>query len=248
MPVAPVVGVLLEHEALADGPLGELEGAGADRLFAEVAAGGVHRFLGHDRGEVQRHHVQEGGVGAAEGDLDGGRVDDLDTVERGGGAVGHGVVALDRAEEAGAGGLGLGVGDAVEGVFHVLGGHLAAVVELDAGAEVEGEGLAVLGDLVALGEAGAQLGGAGDVVHQAVEDRLDHRPVLPVVADRRIEGGHVVLVGDDDVAAGLGVGIGLVVLRRREGGEREEECRGGEQVFHWFLPGFDVSGCGCAGR
>ena len=34
----PVVGVALEDEALAEGPLGELVGAGADRMAAEVGA------------------------------------------------------------------------------------------------------------------------------------------------------------------------------------------------------------------
>src|SRR3546814_3497811 len=50
-------------------------------------------------------------------------------------------------------------------------------------------GKAVVGDLVALGEVRHQFGGARLVVHQPVEQALDHRPVLPVVADRRVEGG-----------------------------------------------------------
>src|SRR5690606_6809422 len=42
---------------------------------------------------------------------------------------------------------------------------------------------------------------AGHVVHEAVEDRLDYRPVLPVVADLRVERADVVLERDDGAAA-----------------------------------------------
>ena len=65
-PFVPVVGVALEDEPLAERPLGELEGAGADRVLAEVGAPLLDRFLGHDEGEVERHDVQEGRVGMAE--------------------------------------------------------------------------------------------------------------------------------------------------------------------------------------
>ena len=133
------------------------------------------------------------------------RIDDGDAGEALGLAAGDVVIALDRGEEAGAGALRLRVGDAVERVFHVVGRHLAAVVEFHAVAQLEGEGLAVGRDLVALGEVGPELRRAGLVVHQPVEQALDHRPVLPVVADRRIERGDVVLVGDGDLAALLGV-------------------------------------------
>ena len=43
----------------------ELEGAGADRMLAEVGAVLLDLLLRHDDGEVDRHHVQEGGVGLA---------------------------------------------------------------------------------------------------------------------------------------------------------------------------------------
>ncbi|MPL80474.1 hypothetical protein SDC9_26374 [bioreactor metagenome] len=216
---APVVGVLRQQQLLPDRPVAQLEGAGADRVLAEIGAPFLDFLLRHDRGEVQRHHVQEGGVGARQLDLHGGGVEDGHARQAGGRAVGHRVIAGDRAEEARAGRLRCGRGDAVERIFHVLGGHLAAVVELHALAQVEGIGLAVGRDLVAFGKPRAQLGGARHVIHQPVEDRLDHRPVLPVVADRRVERGDVVLVGDDDVAAGFGVLIGGVVLRRGEAGE-----------------------------
>ena len=100
--------------------------------------------------------MQEGGVGPRQLELDGERVDDGNARKALSLAAGDFVIALDRAEEAGAGALRLRVGDAVDRIFHVLGGHFAAVVELDAGAQLEGEGLAVWRDLVAFGKVRAQ--------------------------------------------------------------------------------------------
>ena len=70
-----------EDEALAQRPLRQREGAGADRMLAEIGAELLDRFLGHDEGEVDRHDVEEGRVGAAELDLDGVGIDDLDARE-----------------------------------------------------------------------------------------------------------------------------------------------------------------------
>ena len=80
----------------------------------------------------------------------------------------------------------------------------AAIVEFDAVAQLEGIGEAVIGNRVAFGEVGLELGRAGLVVHEPVEDRLDHRPVLPVIADLRIERGEIVVEGDDCRTALLG--------------------------------------------
>ena len=83
--------------------------------------------------------------------------------------------------------------------------QLAAIVELDAFAQLEGVDQPVVRDGVAFREVGDQLGRAGLVVHEPVEQALDHRPVLPVVADRGVERGDVVLVGDHHLAALLGL-------------------------------------------
>ncbi len=118
------------------------------------------------------------------------------------------VIALDHAEIAGARALGLGIDGALDGIFHIGRGDGAAVVEFQIGPELEGIGQPVVGDGVALRQIGHQLGRAGLVVHQPAEDALDDRPVLPVIADGRIEGREVVLEGDHRGTALLGRGIG----------------------------------------
>ena len=210
-----------EDEALAQGPLGEAEGAGADRVLAEVLAMLLDGLLRHGMGEVERHDVEEGGVGAREGEADGAVVDHLDAGEALGVTSRHLVEARDHAEEPSTRALRLGADDAVDRVLDVVGHQLAAVVEGDALLEREGVGEAVLADLVALGQVRNEIGGAGLVVHQAVEQALDHRPVLPVVADGRIERADIVLVGDDHRAALLDV-LGM----DGAGGEHEAD-RGG---------------------
>src|SRR5690606_18974874 len=113
----------------------------------------------------------------------------------------------------------------IDRVDDVVCDQLAAVVELDALAQLEGVGQAVVGDLVAFGKARTQGGGAWLVVHQTVENRLDHRPVLPVVSDRRVERGNVVLVGDDHVAAVLR----LFSLCRSKCGQGKNACQRGRK-------------------
>ena len=149
-------------------------------------------------------------------------------------------IAGDRAEEAGARALGLRVGDPVERIFHVRGGHRPAVVEFHAVAQLEGEHLAVRRDLIALGEVRLEGGRAGLVVHHGVEQALDHRPVLPVVADRRVERGDVVLVGDDDRAARLGF---LAVGRRQRQAERERAGRCGVRRRFLHVEWSSLFGC-----
>ncbi len=199
----PVIGVLLEHEALAERPFGQLECTGSDRLLAEVCAGFLNRFLRHDKREVERHDVQECCVRARQLEDDGARIGGRNARNRLCLALHDRVIAIDHGEEALARRLGGRIDHAVDRVDDIVGDERAAVVELDARTQLECVGQAVLGNLMALGEARTQIRRAGLVVHQAVEDRLDHRPVLPVIADRRIERCDVVLVGHDHVAAVL---------------------------------------------
>ena len=63
-----IVLVALEHDALARNPFDEFEGAGADRLLAPIGAGLLDFFLGDDIGEIDRHQMQEGGVGPRQRD------------------------------------------------------------------------------------------------------------------------------------------------------------------------------------
>ena len=66
-----IVRVALEHEPLARHPFDEFEGAGADRVLAEVGAALLDLLLRHDKGEVDRHEMQEGGVGPRQREHDG---------------------------------------------------------------------------------------------------------------------------------------------------------------------------------
>ena len=98
----------------------------------------------------------------------------------------------------------------------------AAVVEFQAVAQLERIGLAVIGNGVAFGEIGLELRRAGLVVHEPVEDRLDHRPVLPVIADLRVERGEVVVEGDDAAppcfgASAKAAGAAIAAWRGRGG-------------------------------
>ena len=232
-------------------PVLQQEGAGADRMLAEVAVGGLHGLLRHGGGEVERQHVEEGGVGLREPEADRAVVDDLDARHRLGRAVRHLVGADDGVEEAGAGPLRLGVGGPLDRVFHVARHHFAAVGELHAGVELERVGEAVRRHLVAVRQRGHELGGARLVVHQPREQRVDHRPVLPVVADRGVERRDVVLVGDGDRAAlARRIGVGL---RGHGCGEGQGERRGGRGGLQprgviGRVSFMAFTGRGCAGR
>ena len=174
-------------------------------MVAEIGAPFLDLLLGHDAGEVEGDHLHEGRVGLGELDLDRIGIDHRHARQGVGLAALNIVKALDRLEEARTGALRLRVGHPVEGVFHVIGGELAAVGELDAVAKLEGVGQAVRRDFVGLGEVGRQLGRARLVVHEPAEQAFQRRPVLPVVADRRIERAEVVLVGDGHLATLLDV-------------------------------------------
>jgi hypothetical protein len=237
----PVIGVLFEHDALAERPFRQFERTGANRVLAEIGTVFLDFFLGHHMREVDRHDVQEGRVGTRQFELHGQRIDDGDAGEPVRLASGGLFITFDRTEEALAGALRRRVHHALDRILHVFGRHLAAVVELDALAQLEGEGLAVRRDLVALGQIGTQGRGAGFVVHQAVEQALDHRPVLPIVADSRVERGHVVLVGDDDLAARLRVRIKLFGLDVGRGHADHQRKRrygncGCQKAFHRVFP------------
>ena len=164
--------------------------------------------------------MEEGCIGTRKLEDDGARIGGRDTRNGRGLACRGRIIAVDHGEEALARRLGSGIDDAVDRIDDVVGNKLAAVVELDARTQLEGVGQAILGNLIALGEARTQIGRAGLVVHQAVKDRLDHRPVLPVIADRRIERRDVVLVGNDHVATLLRP----LCLGRGKGRQSHEGC------------------------
>src|SRR4029078_10930960 len=109
--------------------------------------------------------------------------------------------SLDRAEEASARTLRFRVDRAFDRPFHVVRGDGPAIVELCLRMELERVLRSVRRDFVALGKLWNEVRRAGLVIHQPVEQALDHRPVLPIVTDCRIERGDVVLEGDDYLSA-----------------------------------------------
>jgi hypothetical protein len=118
----------------------------------------------------------------------------------------------DRAEQDRArdGDAGRWLGDAVVGGLHVLGRELRAVVELHVLAQEEGVGLAVLGDLPAVGEVGDD--GLAAVARITANEVVEHA----ALAAEAVDGARLVHVemrraGGDAVAqhaAALGVGFG----------------------------------------
>src|SRR5699024_8123800 len=132
---APVVGVRGQGDVVPGGPFLQGERAGAHGGGGDVP--GLQVLLVHDRHALEHAEVGQqvrGGLG--QGDH-------------------HGVVA--RGGDVGDGGELPGVGellinDPVVGVGHVLGGEVAAVVEGDVVAQVEGPGEVVVADVPGLGQ------------------------------------------------------------------------------------------------
>ena len=132
--LVPVVRELLDHDAVLLDPLDEPVGPGADRLQRELVARCFGR-LGRD------HHAgaigelgEQGREGLLEVELDGQRIDHVDAVDQ---------RQLGLAERAPHGEV------AVEAVLGGLGVERLAVVEVDAGPELDGQRLAVGRGLVA---------------------------------------------------------------------------------------------------
>lgn len=108
----------------------------------------------------------------------------------------------------------------VEGEHHVLGCHLAAVVELDAVLEGEGVTQAVLGDGPLFGQAGLQ-GAVGVKEHQGVIDIVQDQVVVAV--------GPLGAAGEETggLAAGSQGGEILAGRARHAGGRRAAAGGGG---------------------
>ena len=120
--LAVVVGVGLQDDLLAAVPLLEHVAAAAHRVAAVV---GIMAAIRHDADDRQR--VQQRVERLVQMDLAG-------LVVNGNGLVDHGQVAL----------AGLVVGNAVDGIGHVMGGNRLAVGELGVGADGERPGQAVI--------------------------------------------------------------------------------------------------------
>ena len=108
-----------------------------------------------------------------------------------------------------------GLADAVVGGLHVVGGELGAVVELHVLAQVERVGLAVLGDLPAMGEIGDD--GLAAVARIAANEIVEHAALAAEAVDRaRLVHVEMRRPRGDAVAqhaAALGVGLGRGELK-----------------------------------
>jgi hypothetical protein len=231
--LAEIIRIALKDDALSRNPLHELESAGANRLLAPIGTRLLHFLLGHDIAEVDRHEMQKGRVWPRQGDNHRRVIGRRYAGKFGRLTTGNIIVPLDHAEIAAAWALGRRVDCALKRIFHIGGGNGATIVELQSRAQLEGIGEAVVRDGKTLGQIRIEFGRSGLVVHQAVKDRFDNRPVLPIIADVRIERGQVVVEGDHGGAPlfrRLCCGKGCGSHQRQGGGGRNK------QSFHGVSP------------
>ena len=196
--LVPVAVVAFQRDAVLRHPLHKLESAGADRLEAELVAGGLRR-LGRD------HHAgavgqdgQQRGKRRAQVQAHCHRVDHIDAADRAQLApavgTGHGFVALDVELD----------GSGVE---------FFAVMKSHAGANLHCQRLAVGRPLIALG----QLGHDGQLfihIQQFVAQRREHHP-----ADKAARQGRVQHIGVFGQAHAQGLGLGQA--DQQQGGRGE---------------------------
>ena len=211
--LVPVVGELLDDDAVLLHPLDELVGAGADRLLAELVAGLL-------RGLRRDHHA--GAVGelrderrerALEVQADGQRIDDLDLLDRR--DLGPPERALHRQM-------------ALEGELRRLGIERLAVVELDVRAQLDRHRLAVVGRIMGQRELRHDVELLVDVEELVAQGREDDASDIGA-GERRVE--HVGILGKSDAERRL--------RARQSDGCRERrgrEERGGEASSHVPLP------------
>ena len=209
-----IVGVGLHGDRLGRLPALELERAGARGMglqpfVAEVVAFGIrqHQLLvdhrAHARGQAVEHEGRREVVADRE----------LDRIL---------ALGLDHALDVVLGPAELGQDEGRREVEldhplqrerHILGAHRVAGVELEAGADLEGDRAAVVADAVALGDARHQLCRVlGLVGHDPVIELVDH------LAARELE--HLGRVERDDVVDVLGDHQRVRGRRRAQGGRR----------------------------
>jgi hypothetical protein len=195
-------------------PLDELEGPGAHRVLRDALAAVLgKRRRRDDHGRGMRQVVDEGREGLAEREAHRARIDHL-----GLGDVLVEVVALE---------LVVGVGHAVEGRLHGFGVEGRAIVELHAGAQLDGVDQTILAHGVAGGQHRHHLHVLVEAVEPLVEG-LGHRLRERVVGIVGVGGREVGLHGHDHVLGGL--------RRHGETGQREGGCDSGKTLVHAKTP------------
>ena len=167
--ITPVPVGLDDRDRRALGPVVELEGAGANRLFLVR----LRRFGRDDHRIAPAHIVEEGALRILQRHFHGGGVDCFYCVDRGKQAF----LRVGRIVGAGP----------VEREFHVVGVEVGAVMEFDAGPELERIDLAVVGNGPAFGQRRQHLAARADA-RQALEHvGVEHFVDRGRGAGRRIE-------------------------------------------------------------
>ena len=171
--LVPVVGVLLHHpDFVLDAALAlERSGAGDIDDAAQVVLVVLQRLLAHDAVPAagDRAHDEGGRPRLRELELHGVLVRRGDLAHRGEQGAARDADARRR------------LGDTVEGRLDVFRGELGAVVELHVLAQVEGVGLAVLGDLPAMREIGND--GLAAVARVAPDQVVEHAALAAQAVD-----------------------------------------------------------------
>ena len=212
--LAPVVGGLDQRDRRALGPVVEPERAGADRLFLV----GLGRLRRHDHSVAPAHVVEERALRVLQRHLEASRADHLDGVD----GRKQALLRIGRFFRS----------RPVEREFCVLCVEVRAVVKLDARAQLEGVGLAVLGNGPALCEPGHHFAARADP-RQAFEDvGIEHFIDRCGGACRRIEMRWFEWHAEHDVGPGS-IGRGARCKGQRGGGEN------GFPRLHEATPGFD---------
>ncbi|MPM02424.1 hypothetical protein SDC9_48673 [bioreactor metagenome] len=199
-PSAPVLVIRLEHLAVVQRIIAQDERTGAVGGFrrqTELVARGLGEGAVVDRGTGRRQQRKKGGIGLGQGDLDRLVIERLQARHAGGLAVEPVLGAGDEGQDVGAQRFGRGVQHPIEGVDHVIGGQLRAVVEFHALAQMERIGQPVVRDVPAFGQTGNQCRlprPGGFRFHQPVEDvqrqRVEIRRHLRIGAFRIVEIGY----------------------------------------------------------
>ncbi len=193
----PVAGELLDHDAVLLHALDELEGAGAYGLETELVAGFLRHLGAQDHAGAVRELGDQRRERVLELQAHGRGIGDLDLVDRGELGLAeralHGHVPLD----AGLDGLRI---------------HRLAVVELDAGSQLDGDFLAVLGGVVRERQLRHDVELVVDV-EELVADRREHDAADVGARQRRVE--DVGVLGQADAQRRLRHGCGTRQHKRR---------------------------------
>src|SRR5262245_55418322 len=106
--------------------------------MAKVLARFFHFFLGHDKSKVQGYLVEEGDIRLAQSKLDRILIQGFDPLNRGRLTVNEILGPFDPYIKTGPRAAGVRVKDAGQGIDHIVGHNLPAILELNTWTQFEG--------------------------------------------------------------------------------------------------------------